>query len=1039
MEPHLTIDKNRRLPPGQDYALLYQEGLKHIENLASRLWTDYNSHDPGITLLETLCYALTELGYRTDFDIKDLLAEDSDGTIQNATFFTPRQILTCRPVSENDYRKLVVDIPGVSNAWLVFDQDATDADGFRLPIPGEQPLFADYRLDLLTFADTGNRVWLRGLQKILLDLDETDAYGDLNYAQISHQVFEKNTDPAFDLYGVTFELRPPFRNWQEAEPFLALLDTLTAESAGLAVEAPSQPDPRSLRWKLVLKKAGTTDAFPLEVAVASRPSSDFRVTTEKIETYFSPAQVAALVKQLVEKLDKARSIVQQVMLTLHDNRNLGEDWLCVEPVETRDVGICADVDLRPDADPERVLAEMYVQIQNYLNPALSFYTLAELLDRGQTTAEIFEGPVLKHGFLDAGELQNAQLRREIRTSDLINLLMDVDGVLAVKTVRLTLYGTDGKPDAGQKNQRWCLHVPQNTKPVFSPAKSKLLFFKDRIPFTITNSARLQEVDDTLRMLQAIRRRSKLNGHTDDLPVPKGRFRDLAEYYSVQYELPQTYGIGEAGLPNGASPERKAQAKQLKAYLLFFDQLLADFFQQLTHSRHLLSTRNLTRTYFNRFLDDIKGVEHDGLTDELYQKNGAGEVLLEKVLDWDSGTAADQWKPRWNQLVEPEATFYDRRHRFLDHLLARFSESFSDYTLMLYQMSVDERGQADYARVVPDQLIRDKIQFLDDYAVVSSERGRAFNYAATNPRTNGIPAANPIWDTLNVSGLEKRAARLLGLADYTRRNLACPARLRMTTDKAGFAILNENDAVLAGFVFVDGILPEARPYTDQMPYWFTNPQRYRRKKQADRSFALELVDETGTAVARTTSTFGTWLEADKARDALIRAVANQGKSEGMYLIEHLLLRPRNQHYRLMPVCLDENCADCSDDDPYSFRATVVLPVWPARFQNRYFRRYAEQIIRSEAPAGLSLKICWVSNASMHRLETVYRAWLTQLQLVTETLCPTAERLEALRPFNDQLIETLGQLHSEYPAGRLHDCEESLSENTMILGNSVLGTF
>lgn len=37
----------------------------------------------------------------------------------------------------------------------------------------------------------------------------------------------------------------------------------------------------------------------------------------------------------------------------------------------------------------------------------------------------------------------------------------------------------------------------------------------------------------------------------------------------------TYGIGAAGLPQSASPARKALAKQLMAYLMFYDQLLAN--------------------------------------------------------------------------------------------------------------------------------------------------------------------------------------------------------------------------------------------------------------------------------------------------------------------------------------------------------------------------------------------------------------------------------------------------------------------------------
>src|SRR3546814_5658876 len=76
----LYIDKKRKLEPAMDYELLRSLGLKYIEELGSKSWTDYNAHDPGITIMEQLCYALTELRYRSDFDILDLMA-DKDGNI----------------------------------------------------------------------------------------------------------------------------------------------------------------------------------------------------------------------------------------------------------------------------------------------------------------------------------------------------------------------------------------------------------------------------------------------------------------------------------------------------------------------------------------------------------------------------------------------------------------------------------------------------------------------------------------------------------------------------------------------------------------------------------------------------------------------------------------------------------------------------------------------------------------------------------------------------------------------------------------------
>ena len=111
MNTDYFIAKDRKLPPSQDYDFLRKEGMKYIEKLGKNLWTDYNAHDPGITILEVLSYAITELGYRSNFDVKNLLC-DRYGKISNHSFFPASDIFTNAPLTEIDYRKLLIDIDG---------------------------------------------------------------------------------------------------------------------------------------------------------------------------------------------------------------------------------------------------------------------------------------------------------------------------------------------------------------------------------------------------------------------------------------------------------------------------------------------------------------------------------------------------------------------------------------------------------------------------------------------------------------------------------------------------------------------------------------------------------------------------------------------------------------------------------------------------------------------------------------------------------------------------------------------------------------
>ncbi|HZX26327.1 MAG TPA: hypothetical protein VFF16_04620 [Telluria sp.] len=111
--------------PSLDYDHLLKMGLAACQQLSGDTWTDYNEHDPGVTILEQLCYALTDLGYRCHFPMADLLALPQDGAGERATtLFAAPDILSCNAITQRDYRKLIIDQalaqdwPNFKNVWL---------------------------------------------------------------------------------------------------------------------------------------------------------------------------------------------------------------------------------------------------------------------------------------------------------------------------------------------------------------------------------------------------------------------------------------------------------------------------------------------------------------------------------------------------------------------------------------------------------------------------------------------------------------------------------------------------------------------------------------------------------------------------------------------------------------------------------------------------------------------------------------------------------------------------------------------------------
>lgn len=99
----MTISKNSGALD-LDYETMRLDALALVQKLSGNAWTDYNIHDPGVTLLEEVVFALTELGYKTEFEIEDFLTSKEDViNLQREALYTPKQVKECIPVTAADY------------------------------------------------------------------------------------------------------------------------------------------------------------------------------------------------------------------------------------------------------------------------------------------------------------------------------------------------------------------------------------------------------------------------------------------------------------------------------------------------------------------------------------------------------------------------------------------------------------------------------------------------------------------------------------------------------------------------------------------------------------------------------------------------------------------------------------------------------------------------------------------------------------------------------------------------------------------------
>ncbi len=737
----VTIPKQPLLNPAEDYYRLRREGIGFIEQMGSRFWTDYNTHDPGITILEALCYAITDLAYRTGWEMKDLLAPSKPVAnlakpFPHQAFFTAKEILTVNPVTPADFRRLLIDLAGVRNAWVICKTCACEVAYYASCKKEQLQLsYQKSKPDLTPVAP-------QGLYETLLELEADPEFGDLNDRKIARaftiEIGGKLQPYTLELWFPAWELldQAAYKKFVESTDNPLSITRGKFSRSKFDNNVISDLDLRR-SWRNVfylsfsfLVGGKTIEINNATLRIFGADATAQQLTVATLTEKLKEGGATGFLAQYRRKLQTIATRVEAAKAALHSHRNLDEDYCRVKVVDVEDVAVCADVEVKPDADIERVQAEIWFAIEQYFNPPVRFYTWQELQEQQFPVEEIFNGPELRNGFLKAAELDAAVLKTELRTSDIINRLMDIVGVVAVNNLLLTGYDAEGNvirgkadlaldaqgkpvPDNNKPSAAWLLYVNEFHQPRLHRHLSRFLFYKNGLPFL----PRLDEAQDTLIQLHGEAERPKIPAASLDLPVPTGTFRHPEEYFPVQDSFPLTYGIGEEGLPSHASTQRRAQARQLKAYLLMFEQLLGNAFAQIAHTADLFSLDpNIRQTYFSRTFtkDDIQG--YNELTKNLTP--AALETMTEAL---------------------PE--FYERRNGFLDHLMARFGEQFGEYALLL----TDFLGQ----KVAPGRLIEDKISFLNACPQISHDRAKAFDYK-TNPCAPD-----------NISGLKKRVSLLLG--------------------------------------------------------------------------------------------------------------------------------------------------------------------------------------------------------------------------------------------------------------------------------------
>lgn len=407
---------------------------------------------------------------------------------------------------------------------------------------------------------------------------------------------------------------------------------------------------------------------------------------------------------LDEQFDESEK-EKEIKTLLDKNRNLCEDFNVPKIIKPLPVGIEAAIEVEPEADYDAILQTIIKELTEYVSPQPRFYSMDEMLRKGKSVSEIFTGPFPKKGFVDMDEIEGLEDNHTLYVSDVIGIIMQIKGVEGVRHLRFFVSVKDSG-DVSIENHKISLKESIENPRAFRFAegnadKSKM---SNKVDFLLNDFRYTVSMKSSEKPPKTRLDKKKVFAFEKD----QSTNRELDRYYTFQGSLPDVYLVGKENIADSETDLRKAQRLQLKGYLVFFDQLLADFLMRIDSAKHVLSwekSKNLDEwkrrqlTYLHRILKDE---EVDDLS----------EVVNEDYQSWFEKDVFD---------VQAEL---QHKNRALNALLARFGEGFVDYSILQYIAQSNNKATSEEKGF---ELVCSKSTMLGNLPVLGYRRTGAIDY------------------------------------------------------------------------------------------------------------------------------------------------------------------------------------------------------------------------------------------------------------------------------------------------------------------------
>lgn len=469
--------------------------------------------------------------------------------------------------------------------------------------------------------------------------------------------------------------------------------------------------------------------------------------------YEIQVQLHEMDEDTIKKEVEIKRVKAAVLELFRKNRNLCEELAEVTILEDLDLQIELKLTLESHTSGEEVLARIFYKINDHLSHEVKFYSLWEYEEENEkanknsatgkerTINTIFNGPVLKNGFIPDHQL--SERTQVIDPVQIINLIGKEPGVISVDKLKIVVIDTEGKTHYSTDGKPLILDITKQVPVLRVPETSETLIYTiDGIEFR----PNIHLIENNLSYITAKEYGSfkAVSQQMNTIEIPEGTSRNLSDFFPMREQFPGTYGIGEYGLASNLPPQRYAQAKQLKAFLLPMEQCMQNFLAQLTNLYSLYDVKSEeARSYYYKPLADMMEI-----SDLIHTHESSDVKEMEEI--WDSILQSLNEKQDCKHL--------DRMHRLTNHLLTRFGESF--YPKMLKNININAFGKEADNSMADLQLLNFKKKLIANYGSLSYNRFRGINYSETNNPT-AFKAQPALIEKLAIlMGIENRELRLV---------------------------------------------------------------------------------------------------------------------------------------------------------------------------------------------------------------------------------------------------------------------------------------